>query len=147
MLRWVKNTPVWMKLVRDPYRKRWPTNEQISLRFFAEFCHKDFEKKTLLEVAHTLPLYGAGCKFWRGTRPDTPDTKGKFFIADSAEYKLRPIRGVIRGTQYMLGTPVRHGVAPVAKTLGSWRHEPPADAHPAVHRPPFPDSMFAKASE
>ena len=26
---------------------------------------KDFEKRTLLETAHLLPLYGENCKFWR----------------------------------------------------------------------------------
>eukprot|EP00928_Gymnodinium_smaydae_P090404 TRINITY_DN74203_c0_g1_i1.p1 TRINITY_DN74203_c0_g1~~TRINITY_DN74203_c0_g1_i1.p1 ORF type:complete len:287 (-),score=38.33 TRINITY_DN74203_c0_g1_i1:257-1117(-) len=138
MLRWVINTPAYKKLLRDAYRKRWPKLENLNVKFFAEFCLKDFEKRTLLETAHCLPLFGVGCKFWRGKTPDTPDTKGQYLIAESAEYKLRPIRGKIRGTQHMLGKPLRSGVAPIAKTLGSWCYSFPKGAHPAVYRPPFP---------
>lgn len=138
IVRWVGQTPNFMKLKRDPHRKRWPKLEHLGVRFFAEFCLKDFEKRTLAETAHTLPLYGVGCKFWRSKSADCAETRGKYFVADSADYRLRPIRGLLRGTQYMLGRPVRTNVAPIAKSLGSWRYEPPEGAHPAVYRPPFP---------
>lgn len=138
MLRWVINTPAWKKLAREMYRKRWPALENLCMRFFAEFGLKNFRKRTLLETAHTLPLYGRGCKFWRGNRPDAEETKGQFFVAESVEFKLRPIRGEIRGTQHVIGRPVISGISPIAKTLGSWRYEFPKGAHPAVYRPPFP---------
>lgn len=147
MLRWVINTPAWKLLVRDPYRKRWPKMDNLNARFFAEFCLKGFEKRTLLETAHTLPLYGIGCKFWRAAKADKPDTRGNFFIADSAEYKLRPIRGKLCGTQFMFNRPVRSGVTPIAKTLGMWRYEHPKGAHPAVYRPPFPERRAASEAE
>lgn len=147
MVRWVINTPAWKNQVRDVYRKRWPLMEKINIKFFAEFCLKEFEKRTLLETAHTLPLYGVGCKFWRTKKADAPDTKGQYFVSDSAEYKLRPIRGHVRGTQYMFGRPVRSDIAPIAKSLGSWRFEPPKNAHKAVYRPPFPELKSASKVE
>lgn len=129
------------RLKKDPYRKRWPKNDQVCVRFFAEFCLKDFEKRTMAETAHTLPLYGVGCKLWRGSTPETPDTKGQFFVASSADYRLRPIRGMLRGTEHLAGRPVRVGVAAVGKSLGSWCYELPQGGHPAVYRPPFPKML------
>jgi len=147
IVRWVYNSPNFRRLKRDVYRKRWPQPDQLCARFFAEFCHKDFEKRTLLETAHTLPLYGVGCKFWRCKTQDGLDTKGQNFIPDTAQYKLRPIRGLLRGTYYHLGKPVRHGIATIAKSLGSWRYEFPKDGHPAVYRPSFPEMRARRLLE
>lgn len=138
LCRWVMNTPGWRNKMRDTYRKRWPKYRNLSVQFFAEFGTKPFKKRTLLETASTVPLDGAGYKFFRGKSEDSLDTKGQYFIADSITYKHRPIHGYIVGTQHLMGRPVRGGVAPMAKTLGSWCTEPPAGAHLAVHRPPFP---------
>lgn len=143
LCRWVMNTPGWRKKMRDTYRKRWPKYKNLSVQFFAEFGTKPFEKRTLLETASTVPLDGAGCKFFRAKTPDASDSKGQYFIADSISYKQRPIRGHVRGTQHMCGRAVRASVAPIAKSLGSWRVEPPEGAHPAVHRPPFPGLISA----
>eukprot|EP00435_Cladocopium_sp_Y103_P036101 s69_g9.t1 len=139
IVRWAGNTPNFRKLKRDVYRKRWPKPDQLNYRLFAEFCLKEFNKRTLLETAHTLPLYGAGCKFWRAPDENHPETKGQYFVADKIEYRLRPIRGDILGTQYLYGRPARAGIAPIAKSLGSWRFETPENAHPLVYRPPFPE--------
>lgn len=147
IVRWVYHSPNFRRLKRDVHRKRWPTSELICARFFAEFCHKAFERRTLAETAHTLPLYGVGCKFWRGKGPDSQDTTGQYFLADSAEFKVRPIRGVLRGTQYYMGKPMRKDVAPMAKSLGSWRYEFPKDAHPAVYRPSFPEMHASQHAE
>ncbi|CAK0831342.1 unnamed protein product, partial [Prorocentrum cordatum] len=92
-------------------------------------------ERTLVETAHTLPLYGVGCKFWRAKTEDCAETKGQYFVADSAEYRLRPIRGMLRGTQYYFGRRVLTGVAPVAKSLGSWRRLPLSRACPATVGP------------
>ncbi|CAK9045826.1 unnamed protein product [Durusdinium trenchii] len=119
IVRWAGCTPNFKKLKRDVYRKRWPKPEHLNYRLFAEFCLKEFKKRTLLETAHTLPLYGAGCKFWRAPDETHGETKGQYFIADKVEYKLRPIKGEIRGTQYLFGRPARQGIAPIAKSLGS----------------------------
>ncbi|CAJ1423463.1 unnamed protein product [Effrenium voratum] len=139
IVRWAYNTPNFRALKRDMYRKRWPKPLQLNYRFFAEFCLKEFKQRTLLETAHTLPLYGAGCKFWRARDETHPDTKGQYFVADQIEYRLRPIRGDIRGTQYLFGRPIRQNIAPIAKSLGSWRFEAPKGAHPLVYRPAFPE--------
>lgn len=144
ILRKCYNTPNFRALKMDVYRKRWPKTRGLNFRFFAEFCQKEFKKRTLLETAHTLPLFGAGCKFWRAPDAEHPDTKGQYFLAESVEYRLRPIRGDIRGTQYVFGRPIRDGIAPIAKSLGSWRYEFPANAHPAVYRPPFPPMKGSK---
>eukprot|EP00439_Symbiodinium_sp_Y106_P068836 s1664_g11.t1 len=144
ILRKCYNTPNFRALKMDVYRKRWPKTRGLNFRFFAEFCQKEFKKRTLLETAHTLPLFGAGCKFWRAPDAEHPDTKGQYFVAESVEYRLRPIRGDIRGTQYVFGRPIRDGIAPIAKSLGSWRYEFPANAHPAVYRPPFPPMKGSK---
>ncbi|CAE8585061.1 unnamed protein product, partial [Polarella glacialis] len=93
IVRWAYNTPNFKKLKRDPYRKRWPKNDQLGFRFFAEFCLKPFEQRTLLETAHTLPLYGIGCKFWRAKSETCPDSRGQYLLATSTEFKTRPIRG------------------------------------------------------
>eukprot|EP00929_Paragymnodinium_shiwhaense_P035022 TRINITY_DN18989_c0_g2_i1.p1 TRINITY_DN18989_c0_g2~~TRINITY_DN18989_c0_g2_i1.p1 ORF type:complete len:266 (+),score=26.27 TRINITY_DN18989_c0_g2_i1:86-883(+) len=145
LIRWVYSTPGFRKLARDKYRKRWPASENLCARFFAEFCLKNFSDRTLLETAHTLPLYGVGCKFWRGNRPEAADTQGRYFVADDVDFRLRPIRGFLRGVQHINGRPARKGITPVAKSMGSWRYEYPAGAHPAVYRAPFP--TLASASE
>lgn len=136
---WARSTPNWKRLLRDVYRKRWPTAPLVSVAFFAEFCHKSFEKRTLLETANTLPLRGVGCKFWRGKTPDCPDTRGQFFILSDVEYKQRPIRGTLKGTQYFRGVRIKEGIAPVAKSLGSWCYSAPDGASEIVHRPSFPE--------
>ena len=46
------------------------------------------------------------------------DTKGQYFVAERVEYRLRPICGDLRGTQYLFGKAVRGGIAPIAKSLG-----------------------------
>merc|ERR1740121_140763 len=97
IVRWAGQSPNFKALKRDLYRKRWPKTEQLGARFFAEFCLKGYDKRTLAETAHTLPLYGVGCKFWRAKTADCAETKGQYFVADSAEYRLRPIRGLLGG--------------------------------------------------
>lgn len=146
IVRWTGSTPNFKRLKRDVHRKRWPKLDQLSMNFFAEFCHKEFSKRTLLETCHTLPLYGVGCKFWRTKEEDGLDTLGHFFVASTVDFKQRPIRGLVKGTQYMFGRPVRRNIAPVAKTLGSWRYELPADGHPSIFRPPFPAMLSDAAS-
>lgn len=131
-------------LKRDVYRKRWPKNAQMNIRFFSEFCKKPFAKRTMLETAHTLPLFGRGCKFFRHVSADGEDTRGQSFVVTSARYKLRPIRGLLRGTQYYNGIPALSGVAALGKSLGSWRFEYPENAHPLVFRPAFPVSVAAE---
>lgn len=140
IVRWAKSGN-FVALKRDIYRKRWPKKSDLTMQFFAEFCSKPFERRTLLETAHTLPLFGEGCKFWRAKHPDTPDTKGQYFVAQSAEWKVRPIKGTIRGTQYLFGRVAREKVAPVGKSLGCWRYEFPEGAHPDVYRPAFPPML------
>jgi len=147
IVRWLYDSPNFRRLKRDVHRKRWPSSEQIGARFFAEFCMKDFQRRTLAETAHTLPLFGVGCKFWRGKGPDSPDTTGQYFVAESAEFKIRPFRGVLRGTQHYQGKPVRKDVTPMAKSLGSWRYEFPEGAHPLVYRPPFPEMHSSQQAE
>ncbi|CAK0831344.1 unnamed protein product, partial [Prorocentrum cordatum] len=71
----------------------------------------------------------------RQRKTDCAETKGQYFVADSAEYRLRPIRGMLRGTQYYFGRRVLTGVAPVAKSLGSWRRLPLSRACPATVGP------------
>jgi len=139
----VVNTPNYKRLLRDPYRKRWPKIANLGVLFFAEFWLKEFHRRTLLETASTLPLDGVGCKFWRAGGPDSPDTSGKFIVASSVEFKQRPIRGSLRGTQYFSGRAVRHDIEPVGKTLGCWRYEFPEGAHPSVYRRPFPELLAA----
>lgn len=146
IVRWLYSSPNFKKLRRDPYRKRWPKLSQIGAGFFAEFCQKDFQKRTLAETAHTLPLYGVGCKFWRAPHSSAEETRGQFFVPDSAHYSLRPIIGTLRGTQYMAGRPVRKSVAAIAKSLGSWRYELPETRHPLVYRPPFPPTLAERAA-
>lgn len=145
IVRWVKSGN-FVALRRDPYRKRWPKKSGHTMRLFAEFCLKGFERRTLLETAHTLPLYGVGCKFWRG-KENTPESKGQYFVAKSAQWKVRPIKGTLRGTQYLFGRPVREDIAPVAKSLGLWRVERPEGAHPDVYRPAFPRPLGGVAVE
>lgn len=142
IVRWVKSGN-FVALRRDPYRKRWPKKSGHTVRFFAEFCLKGFQQRTLLETAHTLPLYGVGCKFWRGKNAYVPESRGQYFVADSVQWKLRPMRGTIRGTQFLSGRPIRENIAPVAKSLGSWRYEFPLGAHPDVYRPVFPPPLSA----
>eukprot|EP00434_Breviolum_minutum_P017140 symbB.v1.2.015127.t1/scaffold1122.1/size136700/11 len=136
ILRWAGNTPNFRKLKRDMYRKRWPKPEQLNYKLFAEFCLKEFKKRTLLETAHTLPLYGEGCKFWRAPDETHAETKGQYFVAEKIEYRQRPFRGDF--VDVKKGIPVRDGIAPIAKSLGSWRYQAPENAHPLVYRPPFP---------
>merc|ERR1711972_466407 len=147
MVPWVLNTPGWKKLMRDPYRKRWPKYSQLCVRFFAEFCLKGYTSRTLLETASTLPLAGVACKFFRAPEADHPDTRGKYFIASSVEFTQRPFRGKLQGTQFIAGRPVMHGIAPVGKTLGKWRYEFPDGAHPVVYRPPFPEMRGSNAKD
>mmetsp|Transcript_106580 Transcript_106580/g.339984 ORF Transcript_106580/g.339984 Transcript_106580/m.339984 type:complete len:206 (-) Transcript_106580:74-691(-) len=71
-------------------------------------------------------------------------SRGQFFVASSSEYRVRPIRGQLRGTQYHNGRPMRDGIAAVAKSLGSWRYEFPAGGHPSVYRPAFPRMLSAE---
>mmetsp|Transcript_70073 Transcript_70073/g.121302 ORF Transcript_70073/g.121302 Transcript_70073/m.121302 type:complete len:231 (-) Transcript_70073:38-730(-) len=144
LCRWVMNTPGWKRLVRDAYRKRWPKYSQLCVGFFAEFALKNFSQRTLLETASTLPLNGVGCKFFRGAREDSPDTEGKYFVPSFVDFRQRPIRGAMSGTQFMLGRPIKSNIAAVGKSAGSWRYELPADGHPAVYRPPFPEMRSAK---
>ena len=44
---------------------------------------------TLLETAHTLPLYGKGCKFWRHKAADGQDTRGQYLVASATSPELR----------------------------------------------------------
>jgi len=141
MLRWVYRTPNWRRLMRDQYRKRWPPAENMTMRFFAEFALKDFKDRSFLETACSVPLDGVGSKFWRPSRKDGPDTRGRYFVPASVEYKQRPFRGSIRGTEYMFGRPIRNDVAAMNKSVGQWRCEPPAGAHPSVFRPTFPPTL------
>lgn len=139
--------PNFRKLLRDPYRKRWPEADKITVAHFAEFCIKDFKRRTLLETAATLPLDGVGCKFWRANKPDAPEDRGDYFVASSAEIRQRPIRGILRGMQYYGGRPARDNIAPVAKSLGSWRYALPDNAHPTVYRPLFPSMLAEKRTQ
>eukprot|EP00405_Crypthecodinium_cohnii_P010383 CAMPEP_0206439296 /NCGR_PEP_ID=MMETSP0324_2-20121206/12126_1 /ASSEMBLY_ACC=CAM_ASM_000836 /TAXON_ID=2866 /ORGANISM="Crypthecodinium cohnii, Strain Seligo" /LENGTH=271 /DNA_ID=CAMNT_0053906889 /DNA_START=80 /DNA_END=891 /DNA_ORIENTATION=+ len=147
IVRFAYSSKNFKRLRRDPYRKRWPKMNQIGAKFFAEFCNKEYAKRTMLETAHTLPLYGVGCKLFRHQDPTGQDTRGKYFIVESSEYTTRPIRGTVKGTQYMNGKPIRSDIAAVAKSLGSWRYELPADGHPAIYRPVFPKSVAASKAE
>mmetsp|Transcript_6137 Transcript_6137/g.10635 ORF Transcript_6137/g.10635 Transcript_6137/m.10635 type:complete len:276 (+) Transcript_6137:34-861(+) len=147
MLRWVYRTPVVTKYLRDPYRKRFPKANSLKVEHFAEFCQKEFTKRTLLETACTLPLDGVGCKFWRGGTPDAEDSMGKYFMATSTTVKTRPIKGLVRGDQYINGKLVRRDIAPVAKTLGWWCYSFPEDGHRYVYRPPFPKALSAESPE
>jgi len=56
--RWQKHTPNWKKTVGDVYRKRWPKPKQLCMLFFAEFCLREWSKRTLFEVCHRLPFFG-----------------------------------------------------------------------------------------
>jgi len=144
IVRWVKSGN-FVALRRDVYRKRWP--KKSTMRFFAEFCLKEHGKRTLLETCHTIPLYGVGCKFWRSKHRDLPESRGQYFVADSAQWKLRPIRGVVRGTQYLFNRPARSNIAPIAKSLGHWNYDLPEGAHPDVYRPAFPAPLSGVAAE
>jgi len=105
------------------------------------------EKRTLLETAAMLPLAGVGCKFFRAPDPTHSDTKGKYFLATSVDFKQLPIRGTLKATQFQSGGPIRHNIAVIGKDLGKWRYEFPEGAHPAVYRPPFPDMRADSSKE
>jgi len=47
----------------------------------------------------------------------------------------------------MLGKPVHHDIATIAKTLGSWRYEFPKNGHSTVYRPPFPGMLHPQEKD
>jgi hypothetical protein len=135
--RWVIGTPNWIKLISDPYRKRWPLYKGLRASLFAEFATKAFANRTIAEKMHTLPFFGVGGKLWRGTegRPHS----GSFFIPRCIEYQMRPWKAEIRGDVYMNGMKIRQDVAPLGKSVGKWNYEAPHGSSRLHYRPPFPD--------
>merc|ERR1712194_542054 len=81
----------------------------------------------------------------RSKHRDLPETRGQYFVAESAQWKIRPVRGMVRGTQYLFDRPARKNIAPIAKSLGNWNYELPEGAHPDVYRPAFPAPLSAPA--
>jgi hypothetical protein len=133
--RWVIGTPNWVKLITDPYRKRWPLYRGLNAAFFAEFALKPFAKRTISETCHTLPFYGVGGKFWRGPSPHN----GNYFKLRSVEYQIRPWKAEMRGDMYFGNIAVRKDVAPLGKSIGKWNFEPPAGGSKLYYRPAFPE--------
>lgn len=135
--RWVIGTPNWIRLITDPYRKRWPIYRGLNAAFFAEFALKPFAKRTIAETCHTLPFYGIGGKLWRGAPGSQHD--GNYFIPKSVSYRIRPWKAEIRGDMYFSHILVRRDVAPLGKSVGKWNFDPPTGASKLYYRPPFPD--------
>lgn len=138
--RWVIGAPNWIKLITDPYRKRWPLYRGLNAAFFAEFALKPFANRTISETCHRLPFYGVGGRFWRG--PMGCKHNGSFFKLKSIEYKIRPWKAELRGDMYMSDIAVRKDVAPLGKSVGKWNFEPPVGASKLHYRPPFPDRSY-----
>lgn len=134
--RWVIGTPNWVKLITDPYRKRWPLYRGLKAGLFAEFALKPFATRTFAETAHTLPFYGVGGKFWRAT--ESVPHKGSFFTLRSIDYRIRPWSAEMRGDMHMNGVTIRKDVAPLGKSIGKWNFEAPLGASKHHYRPPFP---------
>merc|ERR1712118_374648 len=95
---------------------------------------------------HNLPFFGLLGRFWRSldqsSRPE-----GEYFVPSSVDWKVRPFKGVVRGTQFMDGFPVRSSVSAVNKNRGRWLYEPPADGHKLYFRPLFPNSVAEQRAE
>jgi hypothetical protein len=134
--RWVIGTPNWVKLLTDPYRKRWPLYRGLRAAFFAEFATKPFATRTFAETCHTLPFHGIGGRFWRGQ--EGKPHHGTFFTLRSIDYRIRPWKAEMRGDMSMSNMVVRKDVAPLGKSIGKWNFQPPEGAHKLHYRPPFP---------
>jgi hypothetical protein len=134
--RWVIGTPNWIKLITDPYRKRWPLYRGLKACLFAEFALKSFEKRSFSESCQTLPFNGVGGKFWRA--PKGRPHPGDFFVLRNISYTIRPWKAEMRGDLCMNNVVVRRNVAPLGKSVGKWNFEPPTGAHKLYYRPPFP---------
>lgn len=137
--RWVIGTPNWIKLITDPYRKRWPLYRGLKAGLFAEFALKPFATRTISETCHTLPFHGVGGKLWRG--PQSSSHNGNFFALKEVDYRIRPWKAEMRGDMCISGMVVRKDVAPLGKSVGKWNFEPPKGAHKQHYRPPFPVSI------
>ena len=135
--RWVIGTPNWVKMITEPYRKRWPLYRGLKAGLFAEFALKPFASRTIAETAHTLPFFGVGGSFWRGAQGSVH--KGDFIKLNDIEYRIRPWKAEMRGDMFMSGIPIRKDVAPLGKSVGKWNFAPPAGAAKEHYRPPFPD--------
>jgi hypothetical protein len=136
--RWVIGAPNWIKLITDPYRKRWPLYRGLKAALFAEFAMKPFSTKTIAETCQTLPFFGAGGKLWRG--PQGGPHNGNYFVLRRIDFRIRPWKADLRGDLCMNGITVRKDVAPLGKSVGKWNFEPPAGAHKIHYRPSFPVS-------
>lgn len=134
--RWVIGTPNWVKLITEPYRKRWPLYRGLKASLFAEFALKPFMSRTFSETTHTLPFYGISGKLWRGQ--ERSSDKNSYFTPTHIEYSIRPWRAEVKGDLYMQGLCIRKDVAPLGKSVGKWNFEPPSGAHRIHYRPPFP---------
>ena len=135
--RWVIGTPNWVKLITDPYRKRWPLYRGLKASLFAEFALKPFSTRSISETVHTVPFYGVGGKLWRG--PQGMPHSGSYFQPKSVDFQIRPWKAEMRGDMFMSGIAVRKDVAPLGKSVGKWNFEPPAGANKIHYRPSFPD--------
>jgi hypothetical protein len=134
--RWVIGTPNWVKLLTDPYRKRWPLYRGLRAGLFAEFALKPFATRTIAETCQTLPFFGVGAKFWRG--PQGTSHNGSYFSLRHIDFRIRPWKADLRGDLCMNGMVIRKNVAPLGKSVGKWNFEPPVGGHKLHYRPPFP---------
>ena len=134
--RWVIGTPNWKRLITEQYRKRWPLYRGLKAGLFAEYALKPFISRNFFETSHTLPFFGIGGKFWRGSQGSSHN--GSFFGLKSIDFSVRPWKGEARGNMYINGTLIRADIAPLGKSIGKWNFEPPTGAVNIHYRPPFP---------
>lgn len=139
LYQWQRHTRNWLNLVREQHRKRWPMYAQLCVGFFSEFCLRRWTRQNLFEVAHVLPGYGVGCKFWKPTVSKGPKNGGGFFVVNSIDFQVRPFSGKVVGDQFF--TPeklLKTDIQPMGKTTGGWNYVYPEERNYFLYRPSFP---------